>query len=184
MMTESEKLMENMKNRIPETEHLYAYRYSYEEIGKSISKTRYYNDNKKGFFVLYRNQAQNVDKTKRNTCFEVYHRGDDRFDLVCSSFIAEYLRSVGLDEPEYKKTWDLKYIFKIRGDSEIIRYCINIMRNYEKTYYQIEYPMDINIPEIPMKIDGDNVSCPNCMQVFIRAKRCPECGQLILYKEG
>ncbi len=45
---------------------------------------------------------------------------------------------------------------------------------------------DINTPTSPKGIsqDGFIVICPRCESKFKRAERCPECGQLIAYKEG
>jgi rubrerythrin len=40
---------------------------------------------------------------------------------------------------------------------------------------------NINYPMKPLKIDSGMVHCPNCSYVFEKAKRCPECGQLIDY---
>ncbi len=40
---------------------------------------------------------------------------------------------------------------------------------------------DINIAKAPARIEGNQVICPNCTLEFIKASRCPECGQLIAY---
>lgn len=45
----------------------------------------------------------------------------------------------------------------------------------------------INVPVKPLDIlhesAGDKILCPNCGEIFKRAKRCPVCGQLIDYSE-
>lgn len=44
---------------------------------------------------------------------------------------------------------------------------------------------NINIPLSPLKIsaEGNIVTCGNCKNSFVKAKRCTFCGQLIAYKE-
>ena len=38
---------------------------------------------------------------------------------------------------------------------------------------------DINIAKRPLRVLNDKYVCPRCNNTFIKAPRCPECGQLI-----
>ncbi len=48
--------------------------------------------------------------------------------------------------------------------------------------YALDKVDDINNALPPTSISGTTVICPRCNEAFIKAARCPECGQLIKYE--
>ena len=79
-----------------------------------------------------------------------------------------------------------------------LHYCDNIQRNVDRFMGDIpnvclvpfpisikEPGIDKNIPLSPAEIDKDDktITCRNCNEKFIKAKRCTFCGQLIAYKD-
>lgn len=90
----------------------------------------------------------------------------------------------------------------VRVTPELANYlhaCDKIQRNGDRFMGDIPavclvpFPIPINEPEIDKNIplspaevseDGELVTCRNCNEKFIKAKRCTYCGQLIAYKDG
>ena len=95
---------------------------------------------------------------------------------------------IGLKSPFYQKyaayidpidddAWREKY-----EETRIIFYSAEEF--FEFTDKCLEKVNDINTAMLPKAIsdDGTVVVCPRCEIKFLRAERCPECGQLIKYE--
>ena len=143
--------------------------------------------NENGFSVTKRN-GHVIEFNKGNQY--IYYSPGSKLNLVVAPDIeipAKYSCSVyhnsnltAYPKKISKGTTEIHYGIKIIFDD------ISVFEDFIKWYVSKDSArFTINIAREPIKVmlnDGKSIiTCPNCKDIFEKAPRCPECGQLIKF---